>query len=503
MSAARETILALSSAALPIAAMARNSGGPSGPPGSIGASGLGRAILRLSGSAATELGERVFHSRERLTGVRSWRRIAGEVRWSGHAFPACVYVMRGPRSYTREDVVEIHMPGLRWLVESLMDELLRAGARLALPGEFTRRAVENGRINLEQAETVGALIRARSADEARAFAARLSSDGARARSELKNKIEELLSLVELGLDFATEDVTVISRDEMLARAEALQRACEEQSAGSATGESRVQTEGLPRVLLLGPVNAGKSTLFNALLGRDAAIISPQRHTTRDTLEAPLDLDGQRALLIDSAGAGEELSAAANSEFEAREYLRQAAWNATLNAIRCADVVLVLFDSADAESSVRDAALLLPALAQCRSIALAVVWTKSDAAAAALRENLPPELKDAPSFQISAQTGAGLNELRAFVNDQLRAIGARPRDAALEALAVTRNAARTAAAALARVVDALRLNHGEDVVAVELREALHAFWQAEGVLIRHDAVTESALDRIFSSFCIGK
>jgi len=490
VSAGRETILALSSAALPTSA---GGGGSS--------SGVGRAILRLSGGEATELGERVFHSRERMTGVRGWRRIAGEVRWDRHVFPACVYVMRGPRSYTREDVVEIHLPGLRWLVDFLLDELLRAGARLALPGEFTRRAVENGRINLEQAETVGALIRARSADEARAFAARLNSDGARGRAELKTKIEELLSLVELGLDFATEDVTVISREDMLQRSEELQRACEIQAAGNSDGESRVQTEGLPRVHLLGPVNAGKSTLFNALLGRDVAIISAQRHTTRDTLEAALNLDGQSALLIDSAGAGEELTAAAKSESEGREYLRQAAWNATLSAIRCADIVLVLFDSSDAERSVRDAKLLLPALTQCNPAAVAVLWTKADADASI---HAPPtELKHAPAFRISAQTGKGMDDVRAFLNARLKDMGARPRDAALEALAVTRNAARTAAAALGRVVEALKLDHGEDVVAVELREALHAFWQAEGVLIRHDAVTEAALDRIFSSFCIGK
>lgn len=494
MSAARETILALSSAALPTST-ASGSGG-AGPV-------LGRAILRLSGNEATTLGERVFQSRERLTGVRGWRRIAGDVQWTNHTFPACAYVMRGPRSYTREDVVEIHLPGLRWLVEALLDDLLRAGARLALPGEFTRRAVENGRINLEQAETVGALIKARSADEARAYAARLSSDGARGRAELKTKIEELLSQVELGLDFATEDVVVLTREEMLQRAEGLQRACESQSAGSAAGESRVQTEGLPRILLLGPVNAGKSTLFNALVGRDAAIISPQRHTTRDTLEAPIRIEEQNALLIDSAGAGEELSTDAAAQSEALEYLRQAAWNATLNAIRCADIVLVLLDASDAARSLRDARLILPALAQCKPAARAVLWTKSDAAPTGTRDALPEQLSGTQTLSISTQSGAGLSELTAFLGAQLREIGARPRDAALEALAVTRNAARIAAAALGRATEALRLNHGEDVVAVELREALHAFWQAEGVLIRHDAVTEGALDRIFSSFCIGK
>jgi tRNA modification GTPase len=135
-----------------------------------------------------------------------------------------------------------------------------------------------------------------------------------------------------------------------------------------------------------------------------------------------------------------------------------------------------------------------------------VWTKSDLksdVAALPSVTDQPPLKDAPRFRISAQTGAGVEDLKGFIHARLTEIGSRPRDAYLAALAAARNAAGKAAEALARAEEALMARHGEDVVAVELREAVHAFWQAEGVLIRHDAVTEAALDRIFSSFCIGK
>ena len=532
----RDTIVAISSP-LPNAAASSGEGAV-----------VGRAILRLSGPQALAFAERVFQISgtdtnfrlfgnwlsvpeiaAKLDAIRGWRRVSGSVQWRGHVLAAQAYVMRSPHSYTREDIVELHVLALPWLLSALLEALLTAGARLAGPGEFTRRAFENGRIRLDQAEAVGALIASRSAAEARIHASRLRGHAHEWRAVLLRDIEELLALVELGLDFSDDDAGVLSSPELRARLEHLRKRLEDScgprtanEAGNAA-ESAILTSGLPRVLLLGPTNAGKSSLFNTLLGRPAAIVSPQPHTTRDTVEATLSFPGAGvALLIDSAGWSPLIAqySAANSQHPAlnteqsvprTDLIRQASWAAALSAARAADVILLLMDRSVPVTEQGELSLIAPVLAQAKPDALAVVWNKVDLPPApgwSAAGGLPLDVDGisvpvAARFEVSSVDGMGIPELREFLAVQVAQAGAHPKDAYLAAAAAARAAARAAAEALSRASSGLAMGHGEDVVAVELREALHAFWQAEGVLMKHDAVTEATLDRIFSRFCIGK
>ena len=429
---------------------------------------------------------------------KNWRRIAGSVRWSGHELDAHAYVMRGPRSYTREDVVELHVPGLPWLVEEILNALTSAGARLAQPGEFTRRAFENGRITLEQAEAVGRLIAASSADEARAHAAQLAAHVGVQRRALKKDLEDLLAQVELGLDFAHEDVVVISLEEMAERLEKLRVRALKLAEDSARETERNAARGAPRIVLAGPTNAGKSRLFNALLKRDAAIVSAQRHTTRDAVEAPISFDGSKssAMLIDSAGSGDQ-------GIEDAE-LFSAARSVVHRELATADILLLVLDRSVALNEQEGLVESMPVFLKLKPAGAAIVWTKSDLPAAPKwSADAAIEFTASKRFEVSAQTGAGVAALNAFLAHSTAELSVRTAEAHAAAGASIRACATTAAEALERAAEALRDGCGEDVVAVELREAIHAFWQAEGVIMRHDAVTEAALDIIFSQFCIGK
>jgi tRNA modification GTPase len=492
--------------------IAGSSAQPSAQDHDVAASDVGRAIVRLSGPQAFGIASNVFtidaDAAEALSLKKGWRRVGGSVTWDGHRVAAHAYVMPSPHSYTREDVIELHLAAIPWLVSSVLDRLLSAGARLAQPGEFTRRAFENGRITLEQAEAVGALIKAQTADEARAYAAKLQSTPQSRLSRLRSDIEDLLSMVELGLDFSHEDVGVLSTAEILSRLAGLRdRAVafvkpSEKDGATALSSAELNAS-LPRVVLVGPVNAGKSSLFNALLKRDAAIVSSAAHTTRDAVEATLTLANSTCVLADTAG--HELS----GEGKLSE-LQRAAVEISGHAVTRAPIVLVVLDGSRAPDDEMKAAVRA-ALSGAQPAAAAVIWTKADlsAVASAGRFEILAEIaallkrSDVAQFNVSAQSGAGIPALLEFLTTTVSGLGLRHADAVTAAAATGISAVRTAAAALERAHAGLIRQDGEDVVAVELREALHAFWQTEGVLVRHDAITESMLDRIFATFCIGK
>ncbi|MFH0938473.1 MAG: GTPase [Planctomycetota bacterium] len=548
----RETIVALSSP----------------PPSSLGGYGnkdagvrqdWTRAIVRLSGPQAARCAEQVFRSAPALSeqifrgadsrkGVarasspaiqpskslchakiltisctktaRVWRRVSGEIRWKDHILAACAYCMPAPHSYTREDMIELHVPGLSWVVSALLDQLLAAGARLAQPGEFTRRAFEHGRISLAQAEAVGALINSLTADEARVYAARLQTHSRARRHDLCAEIEDLLSLVELGLDFSHEEAGVLSTEEILKRLEYLRRHAEELRAKSDTtlapGDSACLNAGLPRIVLVGPTNAGKSSLFNALLRRSAAIVSPLAHTTRDFVEAPLTLliasasesdpatTSVTVLLVDTAGCGAEVQPSTRNN----QWLRETAWNTTISQLRSADALLLIVDQSVPLKSQSGLIALQMALRQLKPAGAALLWSKADLTRA-VDESAQRVfaaacgLDVAASFSVSAMNDCGLEALRKFLAAQAVAVSTRAGSASFITAAAAHEATDRAAAAIMRACGGLQAGHGEDVVAVELREAVHAFRQAEGVWLRHDAVTEMMLDRIFSKFCIGK
>lgn len=412
-----------------------------------------RAVLRLSGPKAVAMAALL------LTPAPPRQRGGhrGSVTVLGCEVEAMALVMPAPASYTGEDCVELQLPGSPLLLALLQDELLRRGTglglRLATPGEFTRRACEHGKLDLLQAEGVLAMIAAVGADDARAAAALLHGDASRQLQQLRELLQTALALLESGLDFGDGDTGAVPRQqwlEPLQQAEALVDALHRQLPAASSGGE---------VLLLGAANAGKSSLCNALAGRDAVLVGAEAGTTRDVVRVEI---GKGVCLWDAPG----------------DLLSPATADAAAIALRDR----LATTAAAALWVVEPAAPMLP---PTQLPVLAVVCTKSD-----LGGELPAALGDGlPRFAVSSTTGRGIAELRAFLQARCQA-GVQAAAAPLrQVIAQVRESLQRARAA----ADA-----GEELVALELHEALRGLQPDFGA---HSA--EPLLDRIFARFCLGK
>ncbi len=377
----------------------------------------------------------------------------------------------GPRSYTGEDVVEIACHGNPVVVAGVMEALLEAGVRAAGPGEFTRRAFENGRLDLTQAEAVAELIAARS-DAAARSALALASGALRRRIDaMREVLLGTLAHLEAWIDFPEEDITPDSAAGMRAALGGQLGAVDELLATADAG--RVLREGL-RTVLAGRPNAGKSSLLNALLGRDRAIVAPEPGTTRDTVEEWVAVEGVPLHLIDTAGIRDD----------GLGVVERAGVERSRQALAAADLVLHVFDGSQpwgAEES--------RLAAECPGERTIRVANKSDL----------PWAGGAPEgvVRVSAVTGAGLAALRARIVERAWRPGSWGEDA-VTVNARHRECLMRAREPLAAAMAGLEAGREPALLSVELREALAALASVAGA-----ATSEDVLDKLFLSFCIGK
>jgi len=243
-----------------------------------------RGILRLSGPRSQEIVRSIWVGAVPPLGRRGIH--LGRIRDRRGEQPAMLLWMPAPRSFTREDVAELHLPGSPPLLAAALERLLELGARAAAPGEFTRRAFLNGRIDLARAEGVLALVSSRNESERAAAHALLSGGLSERIEDLRNRLEELRATCEASLDFDERDTGHVPAEEIQARA---QEAREDLARALSWEVRRADVGGEPRVVLAGRPNAGKSAVFNALAGREEALVSHLEGTTRDALSARLEL----------------------------------------------------------------------------------------------------------------------------------------------------------------------------------------------------------------------
>ena len=386
------------------------------------------------------------------------------------AAPARVLRFRAPRSYTGDDVAEVHTVSAPPLLDAIVNEAIAAGARAAGPGELTRRAFLAGRIDLSAAEAVMALIRAGGEGERRAALRQLRGDLARRVDALLDGVLDLRAHLEALLDFPDDEVDAFPPD-----ADRRLRALgHDVGALARLAAGELEHVGPAPVVIAGLPSVGKSSLFNRLVGRDEALVSEEAGTTRDVLETRVRIDGVGVRLIDTAGAA-----------AARDAIERAAQAQASRERATAALVLLVDDATDPRPAETEALA-----AAAGAVPVLRVRTKIDRVAPG--SPLPSDVT-----AVSSATGEGLDALRRRLGAALRRDADRS-DAPLRLNARHRAAAGEARRALLRARRLLRADATPDLVALELRAA-----QDELGAITGRTYDEALLDRIFGSFCIGK
>lgn len=452
------------------------------PPGE---GGIG--IIRISGEKAVEVAARLVALRSGLPldGVASHTLHHADIldpAATARHVPideALVVVMRAPRSYTGEDVVELQCHGGFVVLQTICEAVIRAGARLAEPGEFTKRAFLNGRLDLAQAEAVLDTIRAKTASSLRIAQEQLRGGLSREIGAVRERLVGLLAHVEAGIDFVEEDISFIPSAELAAGLTQARDAVSRLLAHCREG--RLLREGATAAII-GRPNVGKSSLLNALLKTDRAIVTPIPGTTRDVLEETLNIRGIPVRLLDTAGIRETVDPVEQEGVRRSQAARDQA-----------DLLLIVLDGS-VPLTPEDRSLLNATTANGDQKRLVVV-NKTDLPCRLEPSCLPT---DCSVVCISAKTGEGLDGLR----DQIRALLIAPDFDSRETVLVTRLRHQTA---LQRAFDALTATLASveeqaaaELIAMDLRAALDALGEITGAV-----TSDEILDRIFSEFCIGK
>ncbi len=454
----------------------------------LGEGGIG--IVRISGEKAVDIasGLVVLRSGQPLASAASHVLHHAEILDTADASrrarldDALVVVMRAPRSFTGEDVIELQCHGGLLILQTVCEALVRAGARLAEPGEFTKRAFLNGRLDLAQAEAVLDTIRAKTTGSLRIAQEQLRGTLSKEIDSVRETLISLLAHVEAGIDFVEEDISFIQTAEL---ADGLTRARDAIGRLLAhSREGRILREGVTAAII-GRPNVGKSSLLNALLKTDRAIVTPVPGTTRDVLEEVLNIRGIPVRLLDTAGI-RDTDDPVEQEGVRRSHV----------AKERADLLLIVLDGS-APLTPEDRTLLEDTLLGTDQKRLVVV-NKMDLPGRLDPSALPPAGSGCAVVHISATTGDGLDDLR----DQIRALLLRPDFETRETVLVThlrhQTALQRAEDAVTATLTSVEARQAGELIAMDLRAAIDALGEITGAVS-----TDDILDRIFKEFCIGK
>jgi len=446
----------------------------------IGTGGIG--IIKISGPKATEIATQIFRPRSVSLPFKSHHLYYGEVIDPQESFAideALLSFMAKPHSYTREDVVEINCHGGYLVLQEILELALKAGARLAEPGEFTKRAFINGRIDLTQAEAVVDLIESKTSLSLKYASSQLKGVLSQEINALKRELVEVLSILEASIDFPEEDLEIATPSHLITQTNHLISRVEKLL--NTYGEGKLYREGVSTIIA-GKPNVGKSSLFNALLGEERTIVTPVPGTTRDFIEEIINIKGIPLKIIDTAGLRDPT-----------DRIEEEGVRITKDKLDQADLVLLVIDSS-VKLDEQDEALL-SALRGKRAV---VAYNKIDLPRKASLEKIQRELSGIQVVVISALYKIGLEELKeAIVSLLITHARSLPSCSIISNLR-HKLILEKVLLLIERVREGLQKNIPHEFTASDVQTALKYLGEITG-----HTTPEEILDQIFSRFCIGK
>jgi len=428
----------------------------------------GIAVIRISGKEAIPIAASIFSGP--VASYKSHTCHFGKILDGDEVIDeALIIVMRAPRSYTGEDTVEIQCHGGSLISKRVLEVVLKAGAKAAGPGAFTHQAFMNGKLDLAQAEAVQSFIGAKNELSLKAARQQLSGKLSTHIQNLQQELLDIAAILEAWVDFPEEGLEFATKEEVIASLESTLSKMHHLEATFHEGK-KIQ-EGIT-LCLAGSPNAGKSSLMNALLGQERAIVTHIPGTTRDTLEAEMRLAGLHFHLLDTAGIRE------TDEIVEQEGIRRSKL-----AMQNADLILLMIDASHP---------LTDLLSTCPPEKTLLIWNKID---------LPHTIPTVPfphQVHISAKLGTGIEELKKSIENLVWKGTIAPKDEIVLTQARHKESISEAAKALRILIDGLKTDISPEFLAADMRNTLRHL----GAIIGMD-ITEDILSAIFSKFCVGK
>lgn len=439
----------------------------------------GIAIVRLSGSASLAIADSIFKGAKPLSETRPrFMRNGSILDQNGSILDQVLAVwFQGPKSYTGEDLVEIHCHGGTLVAQTCLDLMLSSGARLAEPGEFTRRAFNNGRMDLLQAESVLGIIRSRSDEALKAALRTLKGDLSDYAHDIYEETLGLSASLEVGLDFPEEDIPLLSDEELSNRLLTLTKSLEDLLDRCTSG--LLLREGI-RVALIGRPNVGKSSLLNALLKEARAIVTSIPGTTRDVIEEIITYRGVPLRIIDTAGIGipaDEVEAIGIKRAE--------------EEMEKAEVRIWVIDGSEGLTETD-----LELASKISGFPHIIAVNKADLPLVTTEQKVRNMLPDSPVISLSAQKGEGIELLKDQIVSMIA--GGGTLDTGLNATARQIHEIKSASSSLKSALEALESGLGQDIAGTCITDARLNLERLMGV-----TTDDALLDTIFHQFCVGK